>query len=134
MKQPSVKDILSPVLDGLDERARTTIESRFGLRGEAKTFEEIGAELGVPRERIRQLERKTLQQLSASVRPALRDALDLEIAEMRASPIDEHGEIGRAHAPDRYQLPWTDLALTICEISTEDWLKACLGPHPDPAA
>jgi len=52
------------VLDTLTERERKVIELRFGLRGEQpRTLEEVGERFGVTRERIRQVEAKTLNRL-----------------------------------------------------------------------
>jgi len=52
------------VLDTLSVRERKVIELRFGLRGEQpRTLEEVGDRFGVTRERIRQVEAKTLNRL-----------------------------------------------------------------------
>jgi RNA polymerase primary sigma factor len=60
---------LDALLTVLDERERRIIDERFGLTGgEAMTLEEIGAEFGVTRERIRQLQNAAL----AKMRNALR--------------------------------------------------------------
>ena len=46
------------------------IELRFGLSGEQpRTLEEVGQQFGVTRERIRQIEAKTLAKLRATARP-----------------------------------------------------------------
>jgi RNA polymerase primary sigma factor len=56
---------LRRVLEALPERERQVIELRFGLTGgEPRTLEEVGREFGVTRERIRQIESKTLRKLS----------------------------------------------------------------------
>jgi RNA polymerase primary sigma factor len=53
------------VLEALPERERQVIEMRFGLTGgEPRTLEEVGREFGVTRERIRQIESKTLRKLA----------------------------------------------------------------------
>lgn len=55
---------LAQVLDTLAERERSVIELRFGLiNGHPHTLEEVGREFGVTRERIRQIESKTLAKL-----------------------------------------------------------------------
>ncbi len=52
------------VLDTLTHRERKVLELRFGLRGEQpRTLEEVGERFGVTRERIRQVEAKTLNRL-----------------------------------------------------------------------
>ncbi|MFN8187105.1 MAG: sigma-70 family RNA polymerase sigma factor [Gaiellales bacterium] len=52
-------------LDALPERERRIIELRFGFEGDPWTLEAIGAELGLTRERVRQLEGQALARLSA---------------------------------------------------------------------
>ena len=52
------------VLGELSEREQEIVRLRFGLDGgQAKTLEEVGREFGVTRERIRQIEAKTLAKL-----------------------------------------------------------------------
>lgn len=52
------------ILDGFTEREAAVIAMRFGLTdGEGKTLDEIGKIYGVTRERIRQIERKTMDRL-----------------------------------------------------------------------
>ena len=59
-----LQEQLGKVLDGLAERERKVIALRFGLEdGHPRTLEEVGREFGVTRERIRQIESKTLAKL-----------------------------------------------------------------------
>lgn len=59
-----LQEQLSKTLDGLAERERKVISLRFGLEdGHPRTLEEVGREFGVTRERIRQIESKTLAKL-----------------------------------------------------------------------
>ena len=69
---------LASVLHELGEREKKVIELRYGLTdGRARTLEEVGQEFGVTRERIRQIESKTLLKLRHPSRAAkLRDYLD----------------------------------------------------------
>ena len=63
---------LQVALASLNERMRHVLELRFGLNGQApKTLEEVGSELGVTRERVRQLESRALRELQ-SLAPELR--------------------------------------------------------------
>ena len=52
-------------LDALPERERRILELRFGFEGDPWTLEAIGHELGLTRERVRQLEGQALARLSA---------------------------------------------------------------------
>ncbi len=52
-------------LDALPERERRILELRFGFEGEPWTLEAIGHELGLTRERVRQLEAQALSRLAA---------------------------------------------------------------------
>jgi RNA polymerase primary sigma factor len=52
-------------LAALPERERRILELRFGFEGDPWTLEAIGHELGLTRERVRQLEGQALQRLSA---------------------------------------------------------------------
>jgi RNA polymerase primary sigma factor len=51
----------------LPDRERRIVELRFGFDGEARTLEDIGRELGLTRERIRQLERNAFQALAVEL-------------------------------------------------------------------
>jgi RNA polymerase primary sigma factor len=55
---------LSEALTRLNPRMRLVIAKRFGLDGQPpQTLEQVGAELGVTRERVRQLESRALREL-----------------------------------------------------------------------
>ena len=59
-----LREQLDQVLDGLADRERKVIKFRFGLEdGHPRTLEEVGREFVVTRERIRQIESKTLVKL-----------------------------------------------------------------------
>jgi RNA polymerase primary sigma factor len=59
-----MQDQLDRVLDNLSMREQRIIQLRFGLTdGHPRTLEEVGQEFGVTRERIRQIESKTLAKL-----------------------------------------------------------------------
>ena len=76
-KQMLGKAVLE-ALDDLSDREKQIVRLRFGLEdGQAHTLEEVGREFGVTRERIRQIESKTLAKLRHPHRSQkLRDYLD----------------------------------------------------------
>jgi RNA polymerase primary sigma factor len=61
----------------LPERERRIVELRFGFDGESRTLEDIGRELGLTRERIRQLERNAFQALAVEL-DGLREDVDAD--------------------------------------------------------
>ena len=73
-----LQEQLHSVLDTLSEREAGVVSMRFGLTdGQPKTLDEIGKVYGVTRERIRQIESKTMSKLRHPSRSqALRDYLD----------------------------------------------------------
>jgi RNA polymerase primary sigma factor len=73
-----LQDQLERVLDDLSRREQRIIQLRFGLTdGHPRTLEEVGREFGVTRERIRQIESKTLAKLRHPSRAQmLREYLD----------------------------------------------------------
>jgi RNA polymerase primary sigma factor len=54
----------------LPERQRRIVELRFGIGGEPKALEAIGKELGITRERVRQLEAEALTKLERELAEA----------------------------------------------------------------
>lgn len=72
--QSSMTEEIERVLLNLSERERRVLRLRFGLAdGRPRTLEEIGGELSLTRERIRQIERKALNRLR----------IDKEVGELR---------------------------------------------------
>ena len=51
------------LLTGLSTREKEILRMRFGFDGEAKTLEEIGGEIGLSRERVRQIEKRAKTKL-----------------------------------------------------------------------
>ncbi|MDP9379583.1 MAG: sigma-70 family RNA polymerase sigma factor [Chloroflexota bacterium] len=73
-----LKADLSKVLDGLAERERRVVVLRYGLEGhQPHTLEEVGRDLHVTRERVRQIEAKAMERLKeCDMSAKLRDFLD----------------------------------------------------------
>jgi RNA polymerase primary sigma factor len=75
-----LNEAVNQALSELSERERKVVRLRFGLDdGQMRTLEEVGKEFGVTRERIRQIESKTLAKLRHPMHSAhLRDYLQDE--------------------------------------------------------
>ena len=73
-----LQEQIEGILHTLTEREKKVIQLRFGMiDGQPRTLEEVGIEFGVTRERIRQIESKTLSKLRHPSRSQqLRDYLD----------------------------------------------------------
>ncbi|HYI60772.1 MAG TPA: RNA polymerase sigma factor RpoD [Acidimicrobiales bacterium] len=73
-------DAVVEAMSELNEREQQVVRLRFGLEdGQSRTLEEVGREFGVTRERIRQIESKTLAKLRHPHRSQkLRDYLDAD--------------------------------------------------------
>jgi len=66
---------LREALESLNERTRRVLEARFGLGDrEPATLEQVGTEIGVTRERVRQIETRALRELETK-NPTLKDFL-----------------------------------------------------------
>jgi RNA polymerase primary sigma factor len=76
--QAMLTEAIRSVLADLSERERKVVRLRFGLDdGQARTLEEVGKAFGVTRERVRQIESKSLAKLRQPLRSGqLRDYLD----------------------------------------------------------
>lgn len=62
---------LANLLENIDDRAATILRLRYGLTGDDPlTLKEIGARIGLTRERVRQIEHETLKRLRESMTPA----------------------------------------------------------------
>jgi RNA polymerase primary sigma factor len=68
-------EAVASAMDSLSDRSRLVLEMRFGLNGRQPQYlDEVGAVLGVTRERVRQLEHRALQHLAERA-PHLHDFL-----------------------------------------------------------
>ena len=60
-------DALIGAVQHLPERERMIVENRLGLHGNQRTLEDLGQELGLTRERVRQLESRALRRLGGQM-------------------------------------------------------------------
>jgi hypothetical protein len=121
-------------LAALDDRRRQVVEARFGLDGQPpRTLQDIAEKAFVTRERVRQVEKKALQQLS---RRPWRRGFERILAERQAAawariagddamvPADEAGS--RTRDVD----PLTLLAVDVVHGSVRAWLDSFATPAP----
>jgi len=62
-EQKELKELLLKCMDFLSEKEREVLKMRFGFYGYPMTLEAVGNHFGVTRERIRQIEEKSLKKL-----------------------------------------------------------------------
>jgi RNA polymerase primary sigma factor len=55
------------MLEDLSEREATILKMRFGFFGVVKTLEDIGREIGISRERVRQIEKRAKERLKSKL-------------------------------------------------------------------
>jgi RNA polymerase primary sigma factor len=80
------------VLSKLDPREADIIRLRFGLEGrDPLTLEQVGAKIGVTRERVRQLQEQALRQLRKNMATFEKQRTAEEIEEEKR--IEERGKI-----------------------------------------
>ncbi|MEK7261868.1 MAG: RNA polymerase sigma factor RpoS [Pseudomonadota bacterium] len=64
LQREDLRAIIQQWLGGLNDKQRQVVERRFGLNGrEVATLEEVGADIGVTRERVRQIQVEALKHL-----------------------------------------------------------------------
>ena len=95
-----MQEAIKGMLDRLDDRERLIITSRFGLGGPAeRTLEQLGRELGITKERVRQIESRGVRTSSARS-PASRSS-SCRCCERAPNPRTESIDDGPSRSADR---------------------------------
>ena len=63
----SLNEKVDEMLENLSEREAKILKMRFGFSGEVKTLEDIGQEIGLSRERVRQIEKRAKERLKTKL-------------------------------------------------------------------
>ena len=63
----SLNEKVDQMLEDLSKREATILKMRFGFFGEVKTLEDIGQEIGLSRERVRQIEKRAKDRLKSKL-------------------------------------------------------------------
>lgn len=67
LMQASLSEKVDQLLEDLSEREALILKMRFGFFGEVRTLEEIGKEIGLSRERVRQIEKRAKLKLKSKL-------------------------------------------------------------------
>lgn len=80
----SIKQLVKTVLNGLDDRQRDILESRFGLtQPETFTLAAIGERYGITREGIRRIEAQALDKIKKNVPSEFRDFIKTVVSHLK---------------------------------------------------
>jgi hypothetical protein len=122
LQSKTVEELVGLWLSALAAREQRVIRTRYGLDAEAATLEDIGSEIGVTRERIRQIQKKALRRLGSPenrrhIQPLL-SYLEIELAlrdgVMLAEDASQQGQCGVKLIIGRISL--TGLAMLIADL------------------
>ena len=72
----SAKEVLKEVISALPRREQAIIRQRFGLnKGGETTLEQVGVQFGITKERVRQIQQKTLKKMRSELEKKNVDSL-----------------------------------------------------------
>jgi hypothetical protein len=130
----TLSDRIDWLLGELEPRSADILRRRFGIGGAcAETLEEIGDRYSVTRERIRQIESKSLRQIRHRIRRAHIDGL--LAAERSATWTTLSSGLSTLLREDLHEAkrsvdPYVLFALAVLEISLSHWLNKIATPFP----
>ncbi|MFC3320740.1 sigma factor-like helix-turn-helix DNA-binding protein [Mesorhizobium cantuariense] len=134
-KHERLADRLDWLLSQLDQRASTILRRRNGIGQQGReTLEEIGVDYGVTRERIRQIEAKSLRKLRTQIRRnPIEQMLQQEgpgqwLTIAQGAPVLTRAQLSsRRRNVDAY----VTLALDILNIALDRWIDSIALPLPE---
>lgn len=126
-----IREHLASALLNLPARERRIIESRFHISEEFRTLDELGEELGITRERVRQIETKAKKQLRALCKTEVASALDREPAAVWDLVVGEAHVLHRDDVASTYSSApaYLRLAFELCDLTVVAWLRRFATPH-----
>ncbi|MCX6788513.1 MAG: HTH domain-containing protein [Candidatus Jorgensenbacteria bacterium] len=81
----NIDQFINELFEGFTPKQRKVLAGRFGLKnGKRATLQEIGDELGITRERVRQIEEQTIGKIRAGVREGAKELINLSIAHLES--------------------------------------------------
>ena len=76
----NIDQFINELFEGFTPKQRKVLAGRFGLKnGKRATLQEIGDELGITRERVRQIEEQTIGKIRESVREDAKELVNLAV-------------------------------------------------------
>jgi len=82
---------------------------------------------------VERLEAQALGQLRQQASQEVLRAVEEAAKEIREAFNEGRPGTVPEVSPSPFDFPWTDLALSVCRLLTEDWTRICLGAEtPDP--
>lgn len=80
-----IDQFINQLFEGFTPKQRKVLAGRFGLKnGKRSTLQEIGDELGITRERVRQIEEQTIGKIRTTVREDAKELVNLAVKHLEA--------------------------------------------------
>jgi DNA-directed RNA polymerase delta subunit len=72
-----INKIINNLFSGFNDKQKKIINERFGLNGERRTLQAVGDDLGITRERVRQIENQATKALKAQIKKEFSDLIKI---------------------------------------------------------